>query len=119
MDNIAIQDTIDTLLNSETTQNNVSELASLIIVNEYLNKQNLSRIQRELDDILPAYKKYVEVKRLYQLNEIDESAVVHMMKLTVQEIQEFIEALYSGTDMGKERREICHIISSLYEKYCK
>ena len=122
MDIMAIEEAIQTLENDDTTFDNVSELASLYICRQYMNKPlNLmvSSTQKELEDILPYYMKYKDIKKRYQLNQTSEGEVIQGIKNVCREIQEFIETLYSGTDMNKERLCIVKTLEQLYKKYSK
>ena len=114
MDIKAIQDNITELENSITSIDNVQELANLYIVRNNLLKQDISPVEQELNDILPAYKYYCQTKTKYQLHEIQEEAVLHAMKLLCQELNEFIKELYSSTDFFKERKLLVETIQDLH-----
>lgn len=126
MDLIAIEDAINSFENSETSRENVSELASLYICRAYLQESlksakygELEGTEKELTDIHPYYTKYVDVKRRYQLHQTTETEVIISIKQVCKEIQEFIQALYSGTDMNKERIYIRDMIKKLNDQYNK
>lgn len=122
MDINSIIEEIQTLESGPTTVNNVIELASLYIVKEQLQNGNMPGInglQTEIKDILPAYNKYCEVKRKYQLNEISDDAVIYQLELVLQEIEDLICTIYRGTNMRKERRKIKETLEKLYENHCK
>lgn len=122
MDIQSIEDAIETLVNSDTTYDNVQELASLYIVHENLNsplKTMVDGANNELEDILPYYIKYRDIKRKYQFNQTTEGEVIQGMKKVCKELAEFIDALYSGTDMNKERLCIKNMLVQLNEKYSK
>lgn len=68
---------------------------------------------KELNDILPQYKKYVDIKRRYQLGELSEATVENSIKLLVQEIKDFMMILYRNTDMPVERKHIISLVSDL------
>lgn len=121
MDMRLIDETISVLEQGETNFDTVSKLADLYIIKDKLAFNNLSSnsVKSEINDILPAYSRYINVKRLYQLNEINEGAVIKEIKNLCTEIQEFIEVLYSCTDMGKERKCIKSVIDTLYEKFAE
>ena len=117
MDLKAIEDNILELENDDTTVENVQELASLYIVREnYKNANltaNINESARELEDILPQYTKYVEIKRQYQLGELPEQAVKKSIRLVCKEIYEFIKTLYCCTDMKAERDCIDELLLKL------
>ena len=118
-----IEDRIYDLEYESTTYENTVELASLYIIQDNLlrmeNRRVVDGVSKELDDILPAYTKYCEVKRKYQLHELTEEAVTEGLQRVCTEIEELITTIYSGTDMGKERRLLCKMLSKLHNKYCK
>lgn len=118
MDIVAINEAIEILENKETNFDNVSELAMLYIVRN--NHQSISdSASDELNDILPCYQKYREVKGRYQQGMTSEGEVIRALKLLGQEIKEFIDNLYCNTDMNKERLYIKEMICQLNEKYSK
>lgn len=118
MDIDIIEDAIQELEESDTTADNVLELASLYIVRDNLKNANLSTINNELDDILPAYTDYISIKQKYQRHELTEDAVVYSIKQLCQEIKDLIHTVYSGTDMAKERKQLCSMLTSLYNDIC-
>ena len=105
-----INRTIIELKNDDTTFENCGKLASLYIVKEFFNADETIN---ELTDILPQYKKYMDIKRKYQLGEISEKTVERQIKLVCKEISEFINALYSSTDLPIERELIKNMINGL------
>jgi hypothetical protein len=118
MDIMAINEAIEILENKETNFDSVSELAMLYIVRN--NYQSISdSTSDELNDILPCYQKYREVKGRYQQGMTSEGEVIRALKLLGQEIKEFIDNLYCNTDMNKERLYIKEMICQLNEKYSK
>lgn len=123
MDIQIIENTIDELEHSDISMNNAIELASLYIIRNNnltgINKEETSGIQGEIEDILPAYTEYRQVKTQYQLNNLPDFVVVKTLKLLCQEIEDVINLLYSSTDMNKERRCIKQMIFNLYSKYGK
>ena len=102
--------TISELENDSTTFENCEKLASLYIVRDQFGKD---KIQEELDDILPQYRKYVDIKCRYQHGEISENAVENQIKMVCKEVSEFIRTLYTGTDMPVEREYIKNMLKSL------
>lgn len=123
MDIQIIENTIDELEHSEISMNNAIELASLYIIRNNnltgINKEETGGIRGEIEDILPAYTEYRQVKTQYQLNNLPDFVVVKTLKLLCQEIEDVINLLYSNTDMNKERRCIKQMISNLYSRYSK
>lgn len=117
MDITAIEDNIKELENDATTVDNVKELAFLYIVRDNLKRENLrvgsDEIHDEFEDILPEYRKYVEIKRKYQLGELPEIEVKRSIKRVCKEVYEFIHTLYCCTDMPAERECIDSLLLKL------
>ena len=109
-----ITNTIAELENGDTTFANCQKLASLYIVRDNFNKEDMQEVQtqqvveveHELSDILPQYQKYCEIKRKYQMNEVTENAVINSIDNVCREIAEFLQTLYGSTDMQEERDAI-------------
>lgn len=121
MDIIAIEDAILGLENDDTSPNNVHELASLYIVRDNLKStlQSTSHtLNNELEDVLPYYYKYVDIKTRYQLKQTNEGEVIQGIKNVCKELKEFIEDLYCHTDMNKERICIRQMLDALKLEYC-
>lgn len=123
MDMYMIDSTIDELEQSETNFSNCDKLAMLYIIKDHYKKYPpVSRglydeVEEELNDIAPQYKKYCELKRDYQLGNIQKDAVLHSLKLVTIEIKEFITILYNNTDMKEERDELKNMITTIYNAY--
>ena len=116
MDLQVIRNTIADLENADNTFDNCAKLASLyIILNQAQTNISADATADELKDILPAYGQYIQAKREYQLNGGSEERTVKMLSFVCQEIYEFIQALYSSTDMPEERKSIRNLISKLSE----
>ena len=119
-----IQNTIEALEESSTTFGNCEKLASLYICREYLTKDKKStleetnpEVEQEYNDILPQYQQYCKVKRRYQLHEVTEDLVISSMMNVCTEIKEFIQILYSNTDMKDERTQIHNMLLELSSKF--
>ena len=106
-----IDQTIEELENSDTTFFNCQNLASLYIVRDKLGG---TKLDKELRDILPTYRSYCEIKKKYQMKELPEEAVINAMTNVSKEVKEFIDTLYSGTDLEMERNIINDMIKNLY-----
>ena len=106
-----VNNTIAELENGETTFDACIKLASLYTVKEHFDCND--EVVEEYNDILPQYRHYVEVKRKYQLGEVAETALEKQTMLVCKEISEFIQSLYSSTDMPTERNIIQDMINSL------
>ena len=123
MDIYAIDEAIQTLENGETTIDNVLELASLYIVRDNMFRTGISAksndFQAEVNDILPAYEEYRQVKTQFHLNNVPDFVVAKALRLLCKEIEEVIDVLYGSTDMNKERKCIRDLIDKLYNKYNK
>lgn len=99
------------LENQELTFDICQKLASLYIIREY-NKPT-DAVIREYDDILPSYKKFCEIKRMYQLSEISEEAVYKQLELLCSEISEFLLTLYHNTDTQHEHDIIEEMLTNI------
>lgn len=106
-----IEQIIEELENGDTTFFNCNNLASLYIVRENLRQ---SKLDKELFDIIPTYRKYCETKKKYQFHEVTESAVDLDLQKVCNEIYEFIKELYSSTESKTEREIIDDLITKLY-----
>lgn len=117
----AINKTITELEKSETTYENVSELSALYIVRENLTKNSTiiskDATEKELQDILPCYEQYIDIKRDYQIGRATDTLLVNSMESVCKEITEFIETLYNNTELFKERLKIEKMIKELSKKY--
>ena len=120
-----INNTIMELENSDTTYDTCFKLAALYAVKDYFDRSNAVNTDIEEDtvaddvviseyqDILPEYRRYLDIKRDYQLGNIAEKAVETQMKKVCDEISEFLHALYTGTDMPIERDYIKSMVGGL------
>lgn len=79
------QYTLDELEHSDISVNNAIELASLYIIriNDLtgINKEETGGILGEIEDILPAYTEYRQVKTQYQINNLPDFVVVRTLRL--------------------------------------
>lgn len=110
-----IEDAITILESDDTTVDNVAELASLYIVRANY-KQAKNETVKELNEILPAYSHYIEMKTLYQTGKQDANPMVDSFKMVCKELRDFIITLYSGTDTYKERRELKAMLKTVLDK---
>ncbi len=74
-----------------------------------------NEVVAEYKDILPSYTLYVDAKRKYQLGELNEVIVLNHLEELCKEISEFLDVLYSDTDMWKERKIINNTLTNLKE----
>ena len=114
-----INDAINALENEDTNYENVSELAMLYIVRDNLTTQipkSEDVVEQELSDLFPCYQKYCDAKTDYQLGKLNEGEVIHALRTLCAELREFVNTLFSNTDMNKERLIIIEEISKIYEK---
>lgn len=118
-----ITNTIAELENGDTTFANCQKLASLYIVRDNFNKEDMQEVpqqqvvevEHELSDILPQYQKYCEIKRKYQMNEVTKNAVINSIDNVCREIAEFLQTLYGSTDMQEERDAIKTMLAEINE----
>lgn len=114
----AINEAIKELESSDTTIDNVQELANLYIVRNYLSQSLSSNQTPEFPNILPSYQNYCEIKSGYQRGQIPEESVVDAAELLCQELTHFIQTLYCNTDLRKERMAIESVLSTQYNQFC-
>lgn len=107
-----IEDTIKDIENKNTTLDNCRILADMLII-EHFYKIKTDNVENELNDILPQYQRYREIKRKYQLQEVTENAVINAIYNVCRELSEFIQTLYSSTDTQAERDAIVSMIKQL------
>lgn len=114
MDISEINKTIQELENNDTTFENCRKLATLYVVRDNLTTDN---VEKELNDILPCYRRYIQIKREYQLGKATDYLLINGMAVVCNEIKEFIETLYNNTELLKERLKIEKMIKELSKKY--
>lgn len=113
-----IENTIQELEGKETTFANCEKLSHLYACRDNLARQiEADVVEQELDDILPYYTKYREVKRKYQLHQSIDHEVIQSMSNVCRELKEFISLLYSSTEMHKERVLIKEMLQELNNQY--
>ena len=110
LDMVEILDTIKELENGSTTFDNCSKLASLYIIKDKFIKD---KVEEELNDILPTYRRYVTVKRNYQLQETTKENVLLHLKSVCDELSEFLLTLYRCTDFEQERTLIRNLFKEV------
>ena len=108
-----VESTIRELENSDTTFVNCDKLASLYIIREHFSVKD--EVTKELSDILPHYYIFCDKKREYQVNKVGEDVVIDSLQTVCNEILEFIQTLYSSTDMVEERTIILSLIDKLQD----
>lgn len=112
-----INNTIESLEESNTTFDVCNKLASLYIVREYMQKSAHNNVETELKDILPRYREYCDIRRRYQLGEVGEIAVQNAMQYVCREIKEFLQTLYTSTYNDSERTLLRNLITELKEVF--
>ena len=109
-----INDLIDELEQSDVSLSNIRNLSALYTVKYHLvGNVKFDKVSAELNDILPSYIKYIDIKRKYQLHETTEDVLYINMKELCREVKEFIQALYSGTDTQTERDMLKQMIKEI------
>jgi len=112
MDINAINDAIKTLEESETTVENVQELANLYTVRDKLSLYNMKS-----HDSIPHYHEYKNLKIKFQKNEVPEEIITKSCKTVCNEIMQLFQVFHAGTDTDSERDEIHNLIKSLSSLY--
>lgn len=112
----SINDMIDELEQSETSLSNIRNLSALYTVkNNLLNNTTYNdKTTKELNDILPSYIKYIDIKRKYQMGEAQKESITTYLYSVCSEIREFIQTLYSGTDTQEERTTLKQMVKELH-----
>lgn len=109
-----VRNTIEELEAGDTNFSNCQKLAALYTVrNNYNVGGYTDKVESELSDILPQYRNYCKVKRAFQLQEATPDKVISSMNIVCKEIQEFIQTLYSNTDLPEEREQLKNMLSIL------
>ena len=103
------------LENCDTTYQNCNDLAALYKVRDELGA---NRVENEIEDILPAYRKYVELKTKYQNGEATQEAVVKSINIVCREVYDLVKTLFSCSDMPLERIKIQNMAESIYRELC-
>lgn len=83
----------------QPTIENCKILASLYTCLDHF----VDNTEKELTEIIPAYKKYAEIKKKFQLHEISEEILLNSAKIVCRETIEFLELLYRCSDTERER----------------
>ena len=82
-------------------------------VHEHYEMYKEEPIKKEIDDVLPAYQDFKELKRKYQLGEIEKAKVLKSFDVLLLQIRELIQILYRNSDMPEERERLSNIISEM------
>ena len=112
-----INNTIEMLENGDTTYDTCIKLSALYNVREHLQSPVKTMVEQELDDILPAYTIYINVKKQYQQGLIPENTVILRLNQVCRELEDLFTTIYSGTDTPEERECLHNIVGTLYNKY--
>lgn len=114
LDLVEIENTIQQLENGETTFDACMKLASLYTVRDRLYQSTESdSTEEELQDILPQYKVYKDIKMKYQLQEVTQDKVLSSLDLLCTEIKEFLHMLYNSTDLAEERAKLDDLYNNI------
>lgn len=100
---------INELFNSPLTLSNARNLSALIVVQSYMKNAIQSKpdaLEQELNDILPRYKEYCNIKRDYQLGKLSEDDIIISMRRVCKEVKEFLLSLYENTETAQERTQL-------------
>lgn len=119
-----IEDTIRELEQDATSFENCEKLASLYICRLMYKNANMKLSDAsndvshdltyiELEDILPAYCKYIETKRRYQQYEVVDKMLIYAMSDVCKEITDFVSTLYNNTETEAERTLIIDMITNM------
>ena len=107
---------IDELQSEESLFDICQELAEFYIIQDHMFKnESKNEVVTEFKEILPEYRKYIEIKRKYQQKQLTESAVILSMQNVCTEIKQFLRTLYSSTDMPEEREQIKSMLTNILQ----
>lgn len=113
MNKTEVTEMIAELEQSDATYQNCNDLAAL-----YKVRDEFDKVKAEIDDILPAYKRYVEVKKNYQQGKASKDSVLDSQNLVCREIFDLIKTLYSCSDMPLERINVQNLVKAAYDALC-
>lgn len=102
--------------NAPTTFDTCMKLSALYNVRDRLSNAIQSvpdSLESELNDVLPQYKKYREIKRQYQMGKTTETDVTKAIQAVCKEILEFLLVLYRNTDTAFEREQILTMLNNV------
>lgn len=122
MDIQTINDAIEELEQSTTSVENVQNLASLYICRQNIKtrrKSPLNAFKQDVTEIFPAYDRYREAKKAFQMKEGSEQEVLESLSLLCQEIKDLHISLYCSSCSRKERRILKECIESIGFTYNK
>lgn len=120
MDIRIIEDAIEELEMEETTVENVQKLSSLYICRDYIKGTNLTvsnSFKDDVNEILPAYSKYCQAKRSYQMNGGSEEVVFESLSILCSEIKDLYTALHTSSNSRKERKILKNCVESIISMY--
>jgi hypothetical protein len=106
-----VKQTIAELENSETTMQNCQKLSALYTILNQHSVDTADVVKKELSDILPEYETYRSVKCKYKEGVITKETVQIEMAKLCKELHEFIETLYSCSDMPEERTQLLETLN--------
>lgn len=118
MDLDMINNLIEELEKSEMSLSNIRNLSALYTVRNQLLDKSQEKVTQdivtdEIDDILPSYLQYVDIKRKYQFGNESKDNVLTYLKSVCSEIKDLVHVLYSGTDMPEERQLIQKMVKEM------
>ena len=114
-----IDNTIRELENGELTFDSCRKLASLYIIKDFNTEKPVQETEviKELNDILPRYRIYCDVKRQYELGNTIKENIIKETRLVCKEISEFLITLYANTNTQEERNELKNLIQTINKQW--
>jgi len=106
------------LLNSPLTLSNARNLSALITIQSYMKNAIQSKpdgLEQELNDILPQYKEYCNIKRGYQLGKLSDTDLIVAMRHVCKEIKDFLLLLYENTEIAQERTQLKAMLKEIQD----
>lgn len=103
-----INNTITELEADETNFSNCIKLAALLTIKSNYTQpeaeiEPFDQVRKELEDVLPHYLEYCNLKTDYQLGKVGKEPILKALTSVSKEVEEFVQTLYRSTDMPEER----------------
>ncbi len=113
-----VDNTITELEADETNFNNCIRLAALLTIKNHYNSpkvqtESFDQVRKELDDVLPHYVEYCDLKTAYQLGKIGKEPILKALESVSKEIEEFLQTLYHSTDLPEEREILQNMLCKI------
>lgn len=75
--------------------------------------ESVKQVKKEADDVLPAYKKYKEIKRQFQLGDATKEKMLSAFDNLARELRELIQIIYRNTNTPEERERLQTLLDNM------